>query len=155
MVVGTRPDCLPDHLLDWLEEVSWEKTVYIEPGIEPPSDDVLGAMNRGHTFEQVREADHRVAGRGLPVGGHFLVGFPGEPWQRFFESVDMLNQLPLHSVKMHQLHVFRNTPLARIYLEDPDSFEVPDKDDYLQVAASWISRLWPDLCIDRVFEMLR
>jgi radical SAM protein (TIGR01212 family) len=151
MVIGTRPDCLPDELLDWLVGAAARKPVYIELGIESFSDDILNAMNRGHSFAQAVDAVERVAARGLPVGGHFLVGFPGEPWQRFFESVAILNALPLHSVKVHQLHVFKNTRLADLYLKNPDSFEFPKQEAYFEMAGEWISRLRPDLFIDRVF----
>jgi radical SAM protein (TIGR01212 family) len=151
MVIGTRPDCLPDSLLDWLCEVAKEKTIYIELGIESFSDKVLEAMNRGHTFAQAEEAVHRVAERGLPVGGHFLVGFPGEPWTRFFDSVDKLNALPLHSVKVHQLHVFKGTPLANMFISNPENFDFPDKDAYIERASEWITRIRPDFYIDRVF----
>ena len=151
MVIGTRPDCLPDHLLDWLASASREKTIYVELGIESFSDSVLQAMNRGHTYAQAKEAVHRVAERGLPVGGHFLVGFPGEPWDRFFQSADELNALPLHSVKVHQLHVFHNTPLADQYIRDPDAFTFPTKEDYIHAAARWLERLRPDMYVDRVF----
>ncbi len=151
MVIGTRPDCLPDNLLDWLTEASKRKTIYIELGIESFSDDVLSSMNRGHSFQDAVDAIHRVTARGLPVGGHFLVGFPGEPWSQFFDSVDLFNSLPLHSVKVHQLHVFKNTPLEKVFLENPDLFDFPTKDEYMEKAASWLEKIRPDLYIDRVF----
>jgi radical SAM protein (TIGR01212 family) len=151
MVIGTRPDCLPDALLDWLVGAAQRKPVYVELGIESFSDAILRKMNRGHDFETARDAVQRVAARGLPVGGHFLVGFPGEPWQHFFESADRLNALPLHSVKVHQLHVFRDTPLAQLYRKRPEIFEFPQKEAYFEQAGRWLSRLRPDLYIDRVF----
>lgn len=151
LVIGTRPDCLPDSLLDWLVQASHRKPVYIELGIESFSDTTLCAMNRGHTIAQAETAVHRVSRRGLPVGGHFLVGFPGEPWEWFFEQVDRLNALPLHSVKVHQLHVFRGTPLETLYQEDPGRFRFPDKDAYLEALLQWIPRLRPDLYLDRCF----
>jgi radical SAM protein (TIGR01212 family) len=151
MVIGTRPDCLPQALLAWLAEVSKRKPVYIELGIESFSDDILQKMNRGHTFAQAAEAVECVVASGLPVGGHFLVGFPGEPWTRFFDSVETLNRLPLHSVKVHQLHVFRETTLADWYAADPDAFVFPSKEQYFEKAATWIARLRPDLYVDRVF----
>ena len=151
MVIGTRPDCLPDALLDWLVEADRRKPVYIELGIESFCDETLRRMNRGHTFAQAREAVERVAARGLPVGGHFLVGFPGEPWTDFFDQVDRLNALPLHSVKVHQLHVFKDTPLARMYLENPGAFDFPSKEEYFARAAAWLGELRPDLYIDRLF----
>ena len=151
MVIGTRPDCLPDDLLDWLVDAARHKTIYIELGIESFSDEILASMNRGHSFQDAVDAVQRVAERGLPVGGHFLVGFPGESWTRFFESYDLLNALPLHSVKVHQLHVFKNTPLEKIYYENPGIFKFPDKDAYMEQAAQWLLKIRPDLYIDRIF----
>ncbi len=151
MVVGTRPDCLDDELLDWLASASRQKPIYIELGIESFFDETLAAMNRGHTYACAEDAVNRVAARGLPVGGHFLVGFPGEPWQRFFAEVERLNALPLHSVKVHQLHVFKETALERIYQEHPEAFSFPEKTEYMATAASWLERVRPDLYIDRIF----
>ncbi|MGC9452764.1 MAG: TIGR01212 family radical SAM protein, partial [Oceanipulchritudo sp.] len=151
MVIGTRPDCLPDALLDWLVAANQRKPVYLELGIESFCDDTLRRMNRGHTFAQARDAVDRVAARGLPVGGHFLVGFPGEPWKRFFDAVELLNALPLHSVKVHQLHVFKGTSLARMYETDPSAFVFPSKEEYFAKAAEWLRRLRPDLYVDRIF----
>jgi radical SAM protein (TIGR01212 family) len=150
MVIGTRPDCLPEALLDWLAEAARRKPVYIELGIESFSNAVLAAMNRGHTIEQAEDAVARVAARGLPVGGHFLVGFPGEPWNAFFDQPDRINRLPLHSVKVHQLHVFKDTALARRYRERPQDFHFPAMDAYLRRAAGWLTRLRPELYIDRI-----
>lgn len=150
MVIGTRPDCLPDNLLSWLTGAARRKPVYIELGIESFSNDILSAMNRGHTIEQAEEAVGRVAARGLPVGGHFLVGFPGEPWTRFFESVERFNRLPLHSVKVHQLHVFKETPLADWYRDRPGDFAFPERRTYLETAARWLTQIRPDLYIDRI-----
>jgi len=151
MVIGTRPDCLPDSLLDWLVDASSRKPVYVELGIESFSNEILEKMNRGHSIEQAEEAVHRVAGRGLPVGGHFLVGFPGEPWEYFFDQVERLNALPLHSLKVHQLHVFKNTPLANMYLKNPDKFSFPSREAYLEKLLQWLPRVRPNLFIDRVF----
>lgn len=150
LIIGTRPDCLPDALLDWLVEASRGHIVYLELGIESFSNETLHRMNRGHTIEQAEDALARIASRGLEVGGHFLVGFPGEPWTRFFDEVERFNRLPFHSVKVHQLHVFRDTPLARMYAEDPDRFDFPEKDAYLAQVADWLTRIRPDLFIDRI-----
>jgi radical SAM protein (TIGR01212 family) len=151
MVIGTRPDCLPDSLLDWLVEASRRKVIYIELGIESFSDEVLRKMNRGHSFADAEDALARITERGLLAGGHFLVGFPGEPWQSFFEQVDRLNALPLHSVKVHQLHVFKDTPLANMYRKQPEAFHFPEKDEYLANLVEWLPKVRPDLYIDRVF----
>lgn len=150
LVIGTRPDCLPDPLLDWLAGAARLKPVYLELGIESFSDATLARMNRGHTMAATEDALSRIAARQLPVGGHFLVGFPGEPWTAFFEAVNRLNALPLHSVKVHQLHVFKNTPLATLYRLRPQAFAFPSREDYLNRVADWLPFVRPDLYIDRI-----
>lgn len=153
MVIGTRPDCLPDPLLDWLAEAAARhgKHLYFEIGVESFSDAVLRTMNRGHTFAQSEEALARLAERGIRAGAHFLVGFPGENWRAFFEQVDRLNALPLHSVKVHQLQIYRDTPLAEWWRRRPEDFSFPDKEAYFAAAARWLQRLRPDLYVDRLF----
>lgn len=151
LVIGTRPDCLDDRLLDWLAEAAREKEIYVELGVESFSDASLRRMNRGHGLEASRRALDRLAERGLRAGAHFLVGFPGERWEAFFEQADALNQLPLHSIKVHQLHVFRDTPLAALYERDPAAFCFPEKQAYFAAAAEWLEEIRPELYIDRLF----
>ncbi|MFO7725786.1 MAG: TIGR01212 family radical SAM protein [Oceanipulchritudo sp.] len=150
LIIGTRPDCLPDELLDWLQAADAQKPVYIELGIESFSNDILQRMNRGHTIEESEDALARIAARGLPAGGHFLLGFPGEQWESFFDNVARFNRLPLHSVKLHQLHVFRDTPLASYYANHPEAFRFPEKTAYLTAVAHWLTRISPELHIDRI-----
>ncbi len=151
LVIGTRPDCLPDPLLDWLAAAARRKPVYLEVGIESFDDATLRRMNRGHGFAAAEDALARLAARGLPAGGHFLVGFPGEPWTRFFDEAERLNALPLHSVKVHQLQIFKGTPLADLYQKNPAAFDFPPADAYLDRLADWLPRVRPDLYIDRLF----
>lgn len=150
LVIGTRPDCLPDPLLDWLAQRARGKFIYLELGIESFSNETLARMNRGHTIEDAEDALARIQARDLPVGGHFLVGFPGEPWTDFFDAVERFNALPLHSVKVHQLHVFRDTPLARLFAMRPEAFAFPEKDAYLNRVADWLRQIRPELYIDRI-----
>jgi len=150
LIIGTRPDCLPNKLLDWLQAASERKPVYLELGIESFSNATLHRMNRGHTIEESEDALARIASRGLLAGGHFLIGFPGERWESFFEEVERFNRLPLHSVKLHQLHVFRDTPLAAYHANHPEAFHFPGKSAYLQAVARWLTRISPDLHIDRI-----
>jgi radical SAM protein (TIGR01212 family) len=150
LVIGTRPDCLPDPLLEWLARARNRRPVYLEIGIESFSDETLHRMKRGHTAAQAEDAVHRAASHGIPVGGHFLIGFPGEDWKAFFNEVERFNALPLHSVKLHQLQVFRDTPLAAYYRNHPEAFHFPEKGEYLEAVAAWLTRIRPDVHIDRI-----
>lgn len=151
LIIGTRPDCLSDGLLDWLADPIRRERIYVEIGIESFSDAILKKMNRGHTFADAQLAVQRLRERGLLVGGHFLVGFPGESWTAFFERLDELNALDLHSVKVHQLHIFRETVLAEWYARRPDDFSFPSKEAYFEKAAQWLEGLNPQTYVDRLF----
>ena len=103
LVIGTRPDCMPDDLLDYLEELNKRIFVLIEYGIESTDDETLKRINRGHTFAQAEEAVVRTAQRGIPVGGHVILGLPGEEREALIRQAERLSRLPLTTLKLHQL----------------------------------------------------
>lgn len=148
IVIGTRPDCVSDNLLDWLASI--EKKVIVEYGIESCYDSTLKHINRGHDFACASSAVERTARRGLNTGGHFIIGLPGETPQMILDSVNRINSLPLHSVKFHQLQIVRGTAMEKEYAADPTSFLRLGLDDYLDLIVDILERLRPDLYIERV-----
>lgn len=138
LVIGTRPDCLPDEVLDLLAEIATEHIVELEIGIESCSDAVLTECLRGHDFSCTQEAIQRAAQRGLFITGHLLLGLPGETRVSLVEGARKLAPLPLDALKFHQLQVVRHTRLALQYQRDPDS----------------VPLLTPDEYVDRVVDML-
>ena len=105
--------------LDLLCDIARDRYVAVEYGIESTSDRTLRAVNRGHDFDCARRAVERTAARGLPVGAHFILGFPGETDEQLVGQTERINALPLTTVKFHQLQVFRGTPMAAEYDADP------------------------------------
>lgn len=138
LVVGTRPDCLPDEILDHLAELARHHLVELEIGIESCSDAVLRECLRGHDFSCTRDAIHRAAARKLFVTGHLLVGLPGETRESLVAGAHELAALPLDALKFHQLQIVRHTRLAAQYLRAPES----------------VPLLAPDEYVDRVVDML-
>ncbi|MBQ2011630.1 MAG: TIGR01212 family radical SAM protein, partial [Bacteroidaceae bacterium] len=117
LVIGTRPDCMPDNLLDYLEELNRRTFLIVEYGVESANDETLLRINRGHTFRQSCEAICRTAERGIRVGAHVILGFPWEPFDELMRQAEEIGRLPLTTLKLHQLQIIRGTQLAREYAE--------------------------------------
>lgn len=149
LVIGTRPDCIDEERLDLLSELSRDKYIAVEYGIESCDDDVLRAVNRGHDFAAARRAVEMTAARGLPVGAHFIIGFPGESDGQIISQTDIINSLPLTSVKFHQLQVFRGTAMAEEYDRDPSRFPFRTPEEYIDLIIEVVRRLRPDIVLER------
>ena len=105
LVIGTRPDCVPDNLLDYLAELNRQVCVIVEYGIESVYDKTLERINRGHDYACVIDAVNRTSERGLITGGHVILGLPGESRDDILKCADVLSELPLTTLKLHQLQL--------------------------------------------------
>lgn len=150
LVIGTRPDCMPDTLLDYLEALARRTFVLVEYGIESTLDCTLRRINRGHTWQAAVDAVERTAARGLPVGGHVILGLPGESREDILGQAADISRLPLDTLKLHQLQLIRGTRMAREYEERPEDFHLfHDVDEYIVLVVDYIQRLRPDLMLER------
>lgn len=150
LVIGTRPDCMPDALLDYLEALARRTFVLVEYGIESTLDCTLRRINRGHTWQAAVDAVERTAARGLPVGGHVILGLPGESHEDILGQAADISRLPLDTLKLHQLQLIRGTRMAREYEERPEDFHLfHDVDEYIALMVDYIQRLRPDLVLER------
>lgn len=150
LVIGTRPDCMSDTLLDYLETLAQRTFVLVEYGIESTLDRTLHRINRGHTWQAAVDAVERTAARGLPVGGHVILGLPGESHEDILGQAAAISRLPLDTLKLHQLQLIRGTRMAREYEERPEDFHLfDDVDEYIALVVDYIQRLRPDLVLER------
>ena len=147
LVIGTRPDCMPDALLDYLEELNQRTFLLVEYGIESASDDTLRRVNRGHTFAQTKEAVRRSVERGIRVGGHVILGFPWESHDELMRQADEIAKLPLTTLKLHQLQIIRGTALAHEYERHP--WPLPKAEDYIRLVLDYIAHLPQTLVLER------
>lgn len=147
LVVGTRPDCVTDAVLDYLERLSRRVFVVVEYGVESVNDDTLHTINRGHDFACSRQAIEATAARGILTGAHVILGLPGEDARESLRQVAVVGSLPLHVLKIHHLQVLRGTRLARMYEKEP--FPVYSLDSYIALLAEYISRLPGRLLLER------
>lgn len=151
LVIGTRPDCVDEEKLDYLARLASEgKVIVVEYGIESCYDETLKRINRGHDFECARKAVEMTARRGLDVGGHFILGLPGESRRMLLDQCSDISAMPLTSVKFHQLQIVKGTRMEREYSDHPEDFLRLGLEDYLDLVIDILERLRPDLCIERV-----
>lgn len=149
LVIGTRPDCMPDSLLDYLEEVNRRTFLLVEYGIESADDRTLERINRGHSFACTEDAVRRTAARGIRTGGHVILGLPGESREDLIKQAERLSELPLTTLKMHQLQLIRGTRMAHEYALHPEEFHLFSADEYIDLAIDYVEHLRPDLILER------
>ena len=147
IVIGTRPDCVSDELLDYLAELNQRTFVLVEYGIESANNDTLLRINRGHSFEQSQEAIQRTHQHGLLTGAHIILGLPGEDAAESLRQASIISSLPIDILKIHQMQIIRGTRLAEEFAANP--FHIYTVDEYIQLIAEYIQRLRPDLILER------
>ena len=149
IVIGTRPDCVDDEKLDYLAELARKHVVIIEYGIESCYDKTLERINRGHTFAQAQEAVHKTAERGIHQGAHFILGLPGESREEMLAMAPLINDLPIDSVKFHQLQIVKGTKMEKEFAQKPEDFVTFALEEYIDFFIDLLENLRPDLYIER------
>lgn len=147
IVIGTRPDCVSSELLDYLEELNKRTFLIVEYGIESCNDDTLRYINRGHDFACTRKAVEETAKRGIYVGGHVIMGLPGEDASESLRQAPVISSLPLTMLKIHQMQIIKGTRLAKIYKERP--FHLYTIEEYIDLITQYIGLLRSDLVLER------
>ena len=149
LVIGTRPDCMPPDLLDYLEELNHRTFLIVEYGIESVYDATLLRINRGHTHTQTVDAIIRTTARGIRVGAHLILGLPGETREDMLHEATVLSELPLTLLKLHQLQLIKGTRMAEEYATNPSDFHLFTPDEYIDLIIDFLERLRPDLVLER------
>ncbi|MBP9580160.1 MAG: TIGR01212 family radical SAM protein [Parabacteroides sp.] len=149
LIVGTRPDCVPDALLDYFAELAKKTFVMVEYGLESTLDKTLLRINRGHTQAESEEAIRKTAGRGIYTGAHLILGLPGETKEEILHHADIISSLPLTTVKLHQLQLIRNTRMAKEFSDRPDEFHLYTADEYIELVVDFVEKLNPSITIER------
>ena len=139
IVIGTRPDCIDEPLLHYLNEIQKTHYVMLEYGVESVYDETLKRINRGHDFATTQRAIELTSQYGIPCGGHFIFGLPGETQAMMLDAADIVAQLPLTTIKFHQLQIFKGTKMAEEYQQHPNAFHLFELDEYIDfVSQDWL-----------------
>ena len=147
IVVGTRPDCMPDDLLNYLETLHRQTFMIVEYGIESLNDNTLVRINRGHDAACSLHAIERTAERGITTGAHVILGLPEEDFDEHIRQATLLSSTRLDVLKVHQMQIIKGTRLAREYAKQP--FPVYSADEYIRLITEYIQYLRPTMVLER------
>jgi radical SAM protein (TIGR01212 family) len=148
LIVGTRPDCLADEVLDLLAEYSNRTWFWLELGLQSPHDRTLAAIGRGHDAATFSAAARRVKALGIRLCVHIILGLPGESREEMLAAPALLNELGVDGVKIHLLHVNRGTPLADLYSRG--ELRLLERAEYVDLVCDFLERLDPRIFIQRL-----
>jgi len=149
IIIGTRPDCIEDDTLHYFTELSKKIFVSIEIGIESIHDKTLNRINRGHDFQCTVDALHRIRANNIHAGAHFIFGLPEETPELWLKDVEIINKLPLHSIKFHQLQIIKGTQMEKEYFANPGQFHSFTMDSYIEFIVRFVEKLNPNFAIER------
>jgi radical SAM protein (TIGR01212 family) len=148
IAVATRPDCLADEVLDLLAELAERTYLWLEVGLESMYDRTLDWVNRGHGLREYLDAVARAKARRLRLCTHLILGFPGESRADMLATASLFNRLAVDGVKLHNLHVIKNTPLEKYYRLG----QVPllSRSEYVDLVVDFLERLNPEIVVHRL-----
>ncbi len=149
LVIGTRPDCVEDELLGYLQELSQKYHIQIEYGVESCYDTTLQRINRGHGFAIAEAMIRKTVSLGIKTGAHFIFGLPGETREMMIRSASVISGLPLDSVKFHQLQIVKGTRMEQEFSENPGDFIQFSLPEYVTFIVDFLEQLHPSVVVER------
>lgn len=149
LVIGTRPDCIDDEKLAYLQELAQNHYIQVEYGVESCYDDTLRRINRGHDFSLSEQVIRKTHDLGIKTGAHFIFGLPGENTERMLASAAIISRLPLDTVKFHQIQIVGGTAMEKDFAEHPGDFHPFTLEGYIDFIVRFIERLNPAVVVER------
>ena len=149
LAIGTRPDAIDEQKISMLEELAQKHFILIEYGLQSIYDKSLTFINRGHDYAAFKKAVHMTTNRGIHIGAHLIAGFPTETRDEMLAMAEEISSMPIGFLKVHQLQVIKDTPLADMYKESP--FYTFGYEEYLDFIVDFIERTSPDIVFQRLF----
>ncbi len=146
--IATRSDAISLEVMDYLEDLSHRTFLTVELGLQSIHKKTLEFIHRGHTLENFIECVEELHRRGISVVVHIINGLPYETKEMMIETVKLLNTLPIDGIKIHMLHVLKNTPLALLYEKKP--FSILTKEEYIDIVCEQLAYLRPNIVIHRI-----
>ncbi|MEI6883149.1 MAG: TIGR01212 family radical SAM protein [Bacteroidota bacterium] len=149
LVIGTRPDCVNDEILQYLSDLNKNNFIQVEYGIESIYEETLLRINRCHTYALGVDMIRRTKELGISTGAHFIFGLPGESLEMMKAYAPAISCLPLDNVKFHQLQIIRGTAMEKEYNQKPGDFHLFSLESYIDFIVSFIEELNPAISIER------
>ncbi|MGV8945825.1 MAG: TIGR01212 family radical SAM protein [Lutibacter sp.] len=149
LVIGTRPDCISDEVIDYLSFLSKKAFISLEFGVESTLNKTLLAINRCHTFEESKMAFEKCNNKGIHLGAHLIIGLPGETKAELLHHATEISKLPIKTLKIHHLQIVKQSVMAIQYKRNPENFNLFTSEDYIDFISEFIGNLRPDISIER------
>ena len=148
LAIGTRPDCVPNDVLNLLEEIGQRTYLSVELGLQTIHDRSLQAMNRGHGYAEFLDAVERSKNRGFEICTHIMLGLPDETPEDMLATAREIARLPVDSVKLHNVYAVKNTPLGEQY--ERGEVQLMERDAYMRVLVDFLELLPPTMIVERI-----
>lgn len=149
LVIGTRPDCISQEIIDYLDELSKKYFISLEFGVESTNEKTLLEVNRCHTFEDTKKTYELCKNKGFHLGAHIILGLPNESKDDLFKHAIELSKLPISTLKIHQLQIVKNSIMNVQFKRNPEKFNLFTSEDYINFVSEFITHLRPDIIIER------
>ena len=146
--IATRSDAITDDCLDYLEKLNKKTFLNIELGLQTIHDETNKLINRGETLEEFTQMVNKLRSRGINVIVHIINGLPYETKEMMLETVNYLNKLDIQGIKIHMLHIIKDTRLAELYQKEP--FHILSKQEYVDIVCDQLELLRPEIVIHRI-----
>lgn len=149
LVIGTRPDCISDEIIEYLSFLSKKYFISLEFGVESTNEKTLLSVNRCHTYEETKATFEKCKNKGFHLGAHIILGLPGETKQDILNHAFEVSNLPIDTLKIHHLQIVKNSVMAIQYKRNPENFNLFSSEDYIDFITNFIGHLRPNIIIER------
>ena len=148
LAIATRPDCISDEVLDYLSDLNNRTFLMVELGLQSANNETLKFINRGHDVKCFDDMVKKLKERNIFVVAHIINGLPYETKEDMIHTIKHINALNVDAVKIHMLHIIKDTPLEKIYEKVP--FHILDKEEYIDIICDQLTYLKPEIVIERI-----
>jgi len=149
LVIGTRPDCISDEVIDYLSFLSKKYFISLEFGVESTNERTLINVNRCHTFEESKNTYEKCKDKGFQLGAHIIMGLPGETKEELLNHALELSKLPINTLKLHHLQIVKSSVMEIQYKRNPENFDLFTSESYIDLITEFVGKLRPDIIIER------
>lgn len=149
LVIGTRPDCISEEIINYLDELSDDYYISLEIGVESTNEKTLKEVNRCHTFEETKATYELCKNKGFNLGAHIILGLPNETKEDLLKHAYNVSQLPIDTLKLHHLQIVKNSVMSIQYKRNPENFNLFTSENYIEFVSEFITHLRTDIIIER------
>ncbi|CEJ73310.1 radical SAM protein [[Clostridium] sordellii] len=146
--ISTRPDCLPDDVVEYLAKLNKKTNLWVELGLQTIHDKTSKVINRGHDYDTFLEGVEKLKKHNIKTVVHIINGLPGEDYNMMMETAKAVSELGVHGIKIHLLHVLKNTPMEKML--EKEMFTLMEKDEYVNLVCDQLEILPPEMVVHRL-----